>query len=157
MSPRKQTTLETKIADFGIIILRRSYLIHWYQLLHPHIVGSMPFLFWGATLCIWFVVLLCLLKKCPVSLFMYCKSLQILKLFIVFLHSCFITSSCSSPRQWDFYTLWFLNLKGRISSWARGCFSNKIIQRLNWEATIRVDAYDNHNQMKIKLVWENSV
>ena len=25
--------------------LRRSYLIHWYQLLRPHIAGSMPFRF----------------------------------------------------------------------------------------------------------------
>ena len=38
----------TKIADLGIIFLRRSYLIHWYQLLHARIVGSIPFrLFYG--------------------------------------------------------------------------------------------------------------
>ena len=42
----------TIIADLGIIFLRRSYLIHWYQILHPHIVGSMPFRFYGPP-CIW--------------------------------------------------------------------------------------------------------
>ena len=26
----------TKIDDLGIIFLRRGYLIHWYQLLHPY-------------------------------------------------------------------------------------------------------------------------
>ena len=30
--------------------LRRSYFNHWYQLLHPHIAGSMPFRFFWATL-----------------------------------------------------------------------------------------------------------
>ena len=40
----KQIT-EPKIADLGIIFLRRSYLIHRYQLLHPLIVGSIPFRF----------------------------------------------------------------------------------------------------------------
>ena len=35
------------MADCGIIFLRRRYIIHWYQLLHPHIVGSMPFRFIG--------------------------------------------------------------------------------------------------------------
>ena len=39
MCPRKQ------IADLGIIFFRRSYLIHWYQLLHPHVVGSILFRF----------------------------------------------------------------------------------------------------------------
>ena len=33
------------MADLGIIFLRRSYPIHWYQSLHPHIVGSIPFRF----------------------------------------------------------------------------------------------------------------
>ena len=42
MCPRKHCKLVwTKIADLGIVFLRWSYLIHWYQLLHPHIVGSM--------------------------------------------------------------------------------------------------------------------
>ena len=30
----------TKIADLGIIFLRRKYLIHWFQLLHPHNVAN---------------------------------------------------------------------------------------------------------------------
>ena len=51
MCPRKQTTeRQYFIADLGIIFLRRSYLIHWYQLLHPHIVGSIPIRFFWATL-----------------------------------------------------------------------------------------------------------
>ena len=33
-----------------IIFLRRSYLIHWYQLFHPNIVESMPFRFLWANL-----------------------------------------------------------------------------------------------------------
>ena len=40
----------TKLADLGIIFLRRSYFILWYQSLYPHIVGSMPFRFFWATL-----------------------------------------------------------------------------------------------------------
>ena len=43
----------TKIGDLSIIFLRRSYLIRWYQLLHPHIMGSMPFRFFWATLYTW--------------------------------------------------------------------------------------------------------
>ena len=39
-----KTNYWTKIADLGTIFLR-SYLILWYQLLHPHIVRSMPFHF----------------------------------------------------------------------------------------------------------------
>ena len=47
-----KTNYWTKIADLGIIFLRRRYLTHWYQLLYriPHIVGSMPFRFFWATL-----------------------------------------------------------------------------------------------------------
>ena len=41
MCPRKQTT-EPKLLILVSIFLR-SYLIHWYQLLHPHILGSMLF------------------------------------------------------------------------------------------------------------------
>ena len=37
----------TKIADLGIIFLRRSNIIHWYQLLHAHNVETMPFRFYG--------------------------------------------------------------------------------------------------------------
>ena len=43
----KKTNYWTKIADLGIIFLRRSYIILWYQLLHLHIVPSIPFLFYG--------------------------------------------------------------------------------------------------------------
>ena len=40
----------TKIADLGIIFLRRRYPIHWYQSLYTYIIGSMPFRFVWATL-----------------------------------------------------------------------------------------------------------
>ena len=33
------------LVRLGITFLRRSYLIHWYHLLHPHNAGSMPFHF----------------------------------------------------------------------------------------------------------------
>ena len=36
----QETNYWTKIADLGIILLRKNYFIYWYQLLHPHIVGS---------------------------------------------------------------------------------------------------------------------
>ena len=47
MCPRKQATNQN--CWFGIIFLKRSYLVHWCQLLFPHIVASMPFRFFWAT------------------------------------------------------------------------------------------------------------
>ena len=47
-----KTNYWTKLGDLGIIFLRRSYLIHWSQLLHPYIVGSMPFCFFSGPPCI---------------------------------------------------------------------------------------------------------
>ena len=35
--------------------LRRSCLIHWYELLHPHIVGSIPFRFFSGPPCIFWL------------------------------------------------------------------------------------------------------
>ena len=40
-----ETNYWTKNANFG-----RRYLIHWYQLMHSHIVGIMPFRFYWVTL-----------------------------------------------------------------------------------------------------------
>ena len=47
-----KTNYCAKMAHLGIIFLRISYLIHWYLLLHPHIVGSMPFCFFSGPPCI---------------------------------------------------------------------------------------------------------
>ena len=49
MCPRKQTT-ELKLLSLVSFFFRRRYLIFWYQLLHPCIMGSMPFRFYWATL-----------------------------------------------------------------------------------------------------------
>ena len=40
----------TKMADLGIIFLRRKHTIHWYQSLFTVITGSMPFRYFWATL-----------------------------------------------------------------------------------------------------------
>ena len=40
----------TKMADLGIIFLRRKHTIHWYQSLFTFITGSMPFRYFWATL-----------------------------------------------------------------------------------------------------------
>ena len=44
-----KTNYRTKIGNLGIIFLRRNNLKQWYQLLHPHIAGSMRsiFFFWA--------------------------------------------------------------------------------------------------------------
>ena len=49
MCPRKQTT-ELNLLILVSFFLRRRCLIHWYQLLRPHIMGSMPFHFHWSTL-----------------------------------------------------------------------------------------------------------
>ena len=46
----KKRNYWTKMADLGIIFLRRSYLIFLDQLLYPLLVGIMPFRFFCATL-----------------------------------------------------------------------------------------------------------
>ena len=40
----------TKIADLGIIFLRRKHTVHWYQSLFTVITGSMPFRYFWVTL-----------------------------------------------------------------------------------------------------------
>ena len=49
MCPGKQTT-KPKLLILISHFLRRRYLINWYYLLHPHIMGSIPFRFYWATL-----------------------------------------------------------------------------------------------------------
>ena len=58
------------MCDSGIIFLRRSYLIDWYQLLHPNIAGSMWFRFSGPTCIVWACDVWCSvfkLLRCPAN------------------------------------------------------------------------------------------